>query len=133
MTTTPGQGQVYLHVGRDSDGQWLTGDNNQYELTVPADAPVEQFWSCTVYDADTRCFVDNPHDRADRSSRDPLVVNDDGSVTLHIGPQAPESGDDNNWIPTIPGRGWFGYFRLYAPKSEYFDHSWQLPDVQRLS
>ncbi len=68
-TTTPGQGQVYLHVGRDSDGEWLVGERS-YDLVVPADVPVAQFWSFTVYDADTRCFVDHPLDRADRSSRD---------------------------------------------------------------
>jgi len=129
-TTTPGQGQVYLHVGRDAHGAWLTGDH-AYELTVPVDAPVEQFWSFTVYDADTRCFVDNPHEWADRSSRDPLAVNDDGSVTLHIAARPPASCDAN-WIPTTPGRGWFGYFRLYAPSAAYFDRTWQLPDIRRV-
>ena len=128
MTThTPGLGQVYLHVGRDSSGEWLSGDR-QYELLVPANAPVEQFWSFTAYDVDTRCFIPNPHERADRSSRDPLVVNADGSVTLHIGPTPPAAGD-SNWIPTVPGRGWFAYFRFYAPKIEYFDKTWQLPDL----
>lgn len=101
MTTkTPGEGQAYLHVSRDRSGAWLVGDH-AYELTIPANVPVEQFWSFTVYDTDTRCFIDTPHERADRSSRDPLDVNDDGSVTLHIGPVPPASGDAN-WIPTVP-------------------------------
>ena len=131
MTTkTPGEGQAYLHVSRDRSGAWLVGDH-AYELTIPANVPVEQFWSFTVYDTDTRCFIDTPHERADRSSRDPLDVNDDGSVTLHIGPVPPASGDAN-WIPTVPGRGWFGYFRFYAPKAAYFDRSWQLPDIRRI-
>ena len=95
---------------------------------MPPNAPVEQFWSYTAYDCDTRCFIDNPFDRADRSSHDPIVVNDDGSVTLFLGPTPPESGD-SNWIPTVPGRGWFAYFRFYAPKIEYFDKTWQLPDL----
>jgi len=130
MTTkVPGQGQVYLHVGKDADGEWLLGEHT-YELTVPANAPVEQFWSFTAYDNDTRCFIDNPHDRADRGSRDALTQNADGSVTLVIGPEPPADGTEN-WIPTVPGRGWFGYFRFYAPTQEYFDRSWQLPDLQR--
>jgi hypothetical protein len=131
MTThTPGQGQVYLHVGRDSDGAWLSGDSH-YELVVPADVPVAQFWSFTAYDNDTRCFIDNPVGRADRSSRDPLDVGPDGSVTLHIGP-TPPAGSDANWIPTVPGRGWFAYFRFYAPTEAYFDRSWQLPDLVKV-
>ena len=128
-TTTPGQGQVYLHVDKDASGEWLRGDHT-YELTVPADAPVLQFWSFTAYDIDTRCFIDNPHDRADRSSRDDLIVNADGSVTLQIGPDEPD--DARNWIPTVRGQGWFGYFRLYAPTAAYFDRSWQLPDLRRI-
>ena len=128
-TTTPGQGQVYLHVGHDGDGDRLIGSRS-YDLVVPPDAPVAQFWSFTVYDADTRCFVDHPLDRADRSSRDDLIVEEDGSVRLHLGPQAPP-GRDANWIPTVPGQGWFGYFRFYAPTQPYFDKTWQLPDLAR--
>lgn len=128
-TTTPGEGQVYLHVGRDTGGDWLIGDRH-YDLQVPADAPVEQFWSFTAYDADTRCFIDNPTQRADRSSRDDLQIEPDGSVVLHFGPEPPQ-GRDSNWIPTASGRGWFGYFRLYAPTQAYFDKTWQLPDIER--
>lgn len=130
-TTTPGEGQIYLHVGRDAEGEWLVGDRS-YDLVVPADAPVEQFWSFTVYDADTRCFVDHPDDRADRSSRDDLIVDDDGTVRLHIGPAAPE-GRESNWIPTVSGRGWFAYFRFYAPTEPYFDQSWKLGDLKRIA
>lgn len=132
MTThTPGEGQVYLHVGRDAEGDPLVGDRT-YTLAVPPDAPVEQFWSFTAYDADTRCFIDNPHDRADRSSRDDLLVDVDGTVRLHVGPTAP-AGREANWIPTTAGRGWFGYFRFYAPTQAYFDTSWQLPDLTKES
>ncbi len=129
-TTTPGEGQVYLHVGREADGDWLVGGRS-YELVVPPDIPVAQFWSFTAYDADTRCFVDQPLDRADRSSRDNLLVEADGSVRLHVGPRVPE-GRQANWVPTVADRGWFGYFRFYAPTEAYFDKTWQLPDLTRV-
>jgi hypothetical protein len=51
-------------------------------------------------------------------------------VDLYIGPEAPQ-GKEKNWIPTAPGRGWFGIFRLYAPTEAYFDRSWKLSDVER--
>jgi hypothetical protein len=38
----------------------------------------------------------------------------------------------SNWLPTLPGRGWFAYFRFYAPTEPYFDRSWSLPDVERV-
>jgi len=131
MTTkTPGVGQAYIGIRKDKDGQWLQGGNN-YTLRVPANAPAKQFWAMTLYDTETRTFIDNHHEIAGLDSRKDLIQNDDGSVDLYIGPQAP-LGKEKNWIPTVPGRGWFGLFRLYAPTEAYFDRSWQLPDVVRI-
>jgi hypothetical protein len=129
VTTTPGVGQVYLGTYKDSDGDWLDGTKS-YRLRVPADAPVEQFWSMTVYDVGARCLIDNPSQQADRSSRMDLKVNDDGSIDLYVGPKAP-AGKEGNWVETVPGRAWFSYFRLYGPKQEHFDGSWVLPDFEK--
>ena len=60
-----------------------------------------------------------------------LVANADGSIDLHFGPSAP-AGKEGNWLPTLPGRGWFAYFRFYAPTEPHFDRSWSLPDVERV-
>ena len=98
---------------------------------MPPDAPVVQFWSFTVYDNETRCFVDTGV-QPDRSSRDNIVKNADGSVDLYFGPQAPAGKPESNWIQTIPGKGWFTYFRLYGPTQPYFDRSWVLPDIERV-
>ena len=130
MTTkTPGVGQAYMGIRKDKDGQWLQGDKN-YTLRVPPNAPAKQFWALTLYDTETRSFIDTPHDIAGLDSRKDLVKNADGSVDLYIGPEAPK-GNEKNWIPTAPGRGWFGLFRLYAPTEAYFDRSWKLPDLAR--
>lgn len=51
---------------------------------------------------------------SDRSSRQDLVVNEDGSVDIYFAPTAPE-GYEKNWIQTVPGEAWFAYLRLYAP------------------
>jgi hypothetical protein len=125
---TPGEGQAYLGCYADSNGEWLDGAR-EYTLHVPADPPAKLFWSVTAYDAWTRCLVDNEQQRGDRGSRDPeLTHNDDGSVDIRFGPTAPTSGE-SNWIPTIPGRHWFSYFRLYGPLEPYFDRSWKLGDI----
>ncbi|MED7953986.1 DUF1254 domain-containing protein [Streptomyces sp. BE303] len=125
---TPGQGQAYLATYTDTDGQWLDGGRS-YTLHVPADVPAKLFWSATVYDAATRCLIDNPQQRGDRGSRDPdLTCNADGSVDLRFGPEPPASGE-SNWVQTLPGRHWFSYFRFYGPLEPYFDRTWKLGDI----
>jgi hypothetical protein len=131
MTTkTPGQGQAYLGAEKDKDGYWLQGGNT-YTLRIPPNPPVKQFWAITLYDVETRCFIDTPHELAGLDSRKMLVVNADGSVDLHFGPVAP-AGMESNWLPTLAGRGWFALFRFYAPTEPYFDRSWALPDIERV-
>lgn len=126
-----GAGQVFIETQKDSEGNWLDGGKN-YKLSVPANAPVKQFWSCTVYDNDTRCLIQTG-DLPDKSSRMDLAVNKDGSVDLYFGPEPPEDEKlSANWTKTVPDEGWFTYFRLYAPTQAYFDRSWQMPDIEKL-
>jgi hypothetical protein len=62
------------------------------------------------------------------SSHQNLAANADGAVDLYFGPTKPAQAQ--NWVKTIPGKGWFTYFRLYGPKEAYFDKSWQLNDIE---
>jgi hypothetical protein len=126
----PGPSSAYLSAYKDKAGDWLDGGNT-YRLHVPANAPVKLFWSVTVYDVDTRALIRNDQKIADRSSRMDLRKNDDGSVDIYIGPQAPP-GFEKNWIPTVAGRNWFAYFRFYNPTEAYFDKSWPLGDFERI-
>ncbi|WP_292622865.1 DUF1254 domain-containing protein [Mesorhizobium sp.] len=128
MGRTVGAGQVYLEASKDGNDQWLDGGKH-YTLNVPKDAPVAQFWSFTVYDNESRCLIDTGS-YPDRSSRNDIVKNADGSVDLYFGPTPPEGKPESNWIKTLPGKGWFTYFRLYGPTETYFDKSWVLNDIQ---
>ena len=126
----PGVGSTYLGAYKDSKGEWLDG-GNFYRLHVPANAPAKNFWSITAYDVNTRCFIDTPWKIADRSSRQDLTKNADGSVDLYIGPKPPsDTAKHKNWIPTVPGKAWFTYLRLYGPLQGYYDKSWVLPDIE---
>ncbi len=123
-----GFGQVYLEASKDSQGQWLDGGRT-YRMRVPADAPVKQFWSITLYDNLSRGPVITPQGAADLSSRKAdLVTNSDGSVDVDFGPNRPAG--TKNWIQTTPGKGWFAYFRFYGPTEPYFAKSWQLNDIE---
>jgi len=125
-----GAGQVYLEAQKDADGEWLDGGKD-YVLRVPTNAPVKQFWSVTVYDDDDRCLIDTG-ELPDKSSRMDLDFNSDGSVDLYFGPKPPKEGSVKNWVKTVPGEGWFTYFRFYAPTQPYFDRTWQLPDIKKV-
>ena len=43
-----------------------------------------------------------------------LKQNADGSFDIYFGPKA-LAGKVNNWIQTIPGKGWNMLLRLYGP------------------
>jgi hypothetical protein len=126
----PGPNSAYLSAYKDAVGEWLDGGRS-YRLRVPADPPVRLFWSVTVYDVDTRALIVNDRNVTDRSSRMDLRKNADGSVDIYVGPKAP-TGLEQNWIPTVPGKNWFAYFRFYQPTEAYFDRSWPLPDFERM-
>jgi hypothetical protein len=131
VTTTPGVGSIYLGTYKDKAGDWLDGANT-YRLHIPPNAPVKDFWALTIYDVDTRTLIVNGQQRAGRNSRQPdLVKNADGSVDLYVGPKAP-AGFEKNWVPSVPGKAWFSYFRLYAPTEAHFDRAWILPDFEKV-
>jgi hypothetical protein len=124
----PGPSSAYLSAYKDKTGTWLDGGMS-YRLRVPPNPPIKLFWSVTLYDIDTRALILNQQKIADRSSRMDLRQNKDGSVDIYCGPKAPASFE-KNWIPTVPGKNWFAYFRFYQPTEAYFDRSWPLPDFE---
>jgi hypothetical protein len=129
ITQRPGVGQTYLGAYHDKNGNAFDGSKT-YRLRVPPNPPVNLFWSITLYEAETRVLIQNKQQIADRSSRLDMVRNADGSVDIYFGPTAP-TGFEKNWIPTVPGRAWFTYLRLYGPLEAYFDKTWPLPDIEQ--
>jgi hypothetical protein len=126
---TLGAATFYMITSKDGDGKWLEGGNS-YKLTVPANVPVEQFWSAIVYDLQTAAFAIGVEREGIASSTFGLKSNADGSVDLYFGPKAP-AGKKSNWVPTIKGRKFFLAFRFYGPKAAMFDKSWQINDVKK--
>jgi hypothetical protein len=124
-----GAGQMYLISIKDKDGNDYDGGKT-YKLTVPANAPVKQYWSLTAYDRDLHTLIKGVN-RASRSSQIPeLQKNADGSIDLYLGPKAPD-GKDSHWIPTDPNRKFELMFRAYAPTEALFQKAWTLPDVKK--
>ena len=125
-----GAGSYYLLTIADKDGRLLDG-RGAYRLTVPANAPVSQYWSATVYDRATHALIRNAR-WPSRSSQTPgLQKNLDGSADVYFGPDAP-AGKESNWVPTSPDGGFEVLFRFYGPEKPLFAKTWRLPDMERV-
>ena len=124
-----GVGSKYVAAYKDSDQNWLNGSNT-YQLVVGKDVPAEQFWSVIAYRAETRTFVLNKDMKPGITSRDEIVTNADGSVTITF---SSSCGSADNCIETVDGEDFFVYFRVYAPKEAFFDKSWQLEEIRKLN
>jgi len=126
---TVGSGSQYLMATRDASGAFLDGGKS-YRLHLPPNVPVKAFWSLVVYDALSRSELQNGEKFPSVSQYTGPVANADGSVDIYFGPRAP-IGKEKNWIKTIPGKGWFAYFRFYSPEKALFDKTWRLPDIEQ--
>ncbi len=63
------------------------------------------------------------------NNKEGIVQNADGSWDIYFSPVAPK-GFENNWIQTIPGKGWNTIFRLYGPLEPWFDNKWYPSDAE---
>ncbi|GAA1988383.1 DUF1254 domain-containing protein [Catenulispora subtropica] len=123
-----GRGSQYALAFVDAGGEPFDGGVD-YRLHVPPNVPVNNFWSVLVYDTQTRSMLQTGQEWPSVTSQDrELVVNDDGSVDVDFGPEAPAG--QRNWIQTVPGKRWFTIFRLYGPLEPWFDKTWRLPDIE---
>jgi len=119
-----GAGSQYAFNATDTNGDYFDGAKT-YKVNVPKDVPAKDFWSFVAYDTQTRSELQTSQPFPSKNNeRDDLIVNEDGSVDLYFGPKAPE-GKEQNWVETIPGKGWFVLIRLYGPLESWFDKTWQ--------
>jgi hypothetical protein len=58
-----------------------------------------------------------------------IETNADGSTDVSIGPTAPD-GRSDNWLQTVPGRGFFAILRLYNPLQAFFDKTWRPSEIE---
>lgn len=132
VTKMVGKGSQYQLASKDRTGEFLNGGNT-YRLTVPANVPVNDYWSIAVYETETRSLIANGTPKSSTGSQRDIDVNDDGSVDLFFGPEKPEGVSEENFVLTKPGEGWFAYFRFYGPLEPYFDKTWAPNDFERIS
>ncbi len=132
----PGKAQGYVAKFEDSNGERLKGEE-RYVMLFDREPKTDLFWSLTIYDPDTRVLLDN---RGLESGDDVTIdslghkprKNEDGSFAVMLGPDTAPDGWESNYVRTLPGRGWFPYIRAYGAHAEFFDGTYQLPNIQRV-
>jgi hypothetical protein len=128
------QEAMYPFYSVDADKQPLDG-TNRYTLHFAPDQlpPVNAFWSLTMYELPTSLLVANSLNRyLLNSPMLPQFKRDaDGGITFYIQHESPNADLEANWLPAPKGP-FFCALRLYWPKSEALDGTWQSPAVQRV-
>lgn len=126
---------MYMKAAGDTGGGLFTGDG-LYRLSLPAQLPLDAFWSLSMYEATTDgqfFFTDNPLKRytiGDRTAG--LKRNADGTLDIWIGRADPGGDRTANWLPA-PKTGPFSLFlRAYLPKPELLDGRFRLPPVVKV-
>jgi hypothetical protein len=124
-----GKGSKYAAAYLDADGNPYDGSKT-YKVNVPPNPPAKDFWSFTLYDNQTRAMLQTDQQFPGVDNNKPgMVKNADGSYDVYFGPRAPR-GQKNNWIQTVPGKGWNMLFRLYGPLDPWFDKTWYPGDPE---
>nr|BFD81786.1 hypothetical protein StreXyl84_11870 [Streptomyces sp. Xyl84] len=124
---------VYLLNFEDAEGNKLVS-GGRYRLRFAMDAlpPVDAFWSLTAYGEDMN-LIPNPAGRysvGDRSTG--LQWDGDGGLTIHLQDEPPGQGMEANWLPTAKDGTWFVALRMYRPRPEAIDATWECPPLARV-
>jgi hypothetical protein len=113
----PDKDAIYLNVTpKQNDGKTI------HKLTVK-DVPVDAFWSISVYNKEGY-FEKNEHNAYTLNNLT-AKQNDDGSVSVQFGGC---NGETTNCLPITPG--WNYIVRLYRPRKEILNGTWELPDAR---
>jgi hypothetical protein len=115
-TAKLGTGSFYFATFHDHARSPLVGGNN-YKLHVPADVPVSQFWSITIYSLETSGFFLNAPNLTLGSLDKDLKKNADGTVDLYFGPKPPaRCRARSGFLPSLLDEG--SYRRYAVPQQQ---------------
>ena len=122
-----------MYMRAQGDGQGLFDGDGFYRLTLPAQLPLDGFWSLSMYEATPDgqfFFTDNPLNRyaiGDRTRG--LTRNADGSLDIWIGRTDPGGARSANWLPAPKAGPYALFLRTYLPRADLLDGRWRVPAI----
>ena len=127
--TKAGAGSDYGLAYVDSKKMPFDGSKT-YKLNIPANPPAKDFWALTMYDNQTRSMLQTSQAFPTVGSQtEGLKQNEDGSYDIYFAPKPPK-GFENNWLETVPGKGWFVGLRLYGPLEPWIEKIWRPGEIE---
>lgn len=125
----PGLGSDYGIAYVDAEKRLLDGAK-VYKLHLPPNVPVNNFWAVTIYDTQTRSQLQTGQKFPTVGSQTKSIEqNEDGSFDIYFSPKPPK-GYENNWLETVPGKGWFVALRMYGPLEPWIDKTWRPGEIE---
>ena len=125
---------MYMKAAGDDGAGLFTGDG-LYRLSLPAEMPLDGFWSLSMYEATPDgqfFFTDNSLKRyaiGDRTAG--LKREADGSLNLWIGRSDPGGDRSANWLPAPKAGPFAMYLRTYLPRAELLDGRFRFKPVEK--
>jgi hypothetical protein len=99
---------------------------------LPPNVPAKESWSVTLYDPQTRSLLQTDNLQPVLGSQSgKLKPNADGTIDLWFGQKAPTNREDN-FVRTVPGKGWFTVLRIHGPLKPWFDKSWRPGEIEEM-
>ena len=127
--TKAGAGSDYGIAYVDSNKQPFDGSKT-YKLRLPPNPPAKAFWALTMYDNQTRSQLQTSQKFPTVGSQTKgIKQNADGSFDIYFGPKPPK-GFENNWLATVPGKGWFVALRMYGPLEPWINKTWRPGEIE---
>jgi len=127
--TKAGAGSDYGLAYVDSKKMPFDGSKT-YKLNIPANPPAKDFWALTMYDNQTRSMLQTSQAFPTVGSQtEGLKQNEDGSYDIYFAPKPPKNFE-NNWLETVPGKGWFVGLRLYGPLEPWIEKIWRPGEIE---
>lgn len=120
---------LYMNAHLDINQDKLISTRN-YTITIPAEMPVNEFWSLTVY-GKNHYLCKNKAGKYAVSSFQDLLKNPDGTITIYLGQS--ETKPKSNWLPSsIKEEPVSLTLRCYNPTTKMLKniHSIPLPIIE---
>ena len=124
-----GVGSDYGLAFVDAEKMPLDGSRT-YRVHLPANPPARDFWALTIYDNQTRSMLQTDQKFPTVGSQtEGLKQNAEGSYDIFFAPKPPK-GYENNWLATMPGKGWFLALRIYGPLEPWIEKTWRPSEIE---